>query len=202
MKQPTISATIAFIQIAHKGQMYGDKPFYTHPVSLMRSLPENAPHEVKLAALLHDVVEDTEHTASSLRERGYSDYVIRLVLQLSRPEGEDRPTYMNWIRGLADTSDIWLIRIKRLDNMLNLIGRPEMIGRYSRSMKILMDREQQIVSEGIPIPTEEPPTVVEEQAFTDTAEDIDRYISFDPCPYCGGSGCAADVKKELSCKTS
>ena len=147
---PTLDETIAFIQKAHAGQT--DKsgaPYWHHPVAVMEILqgmhPDATEDELH-AALLHDVIEDTKFTAHDLRDLGYSDRTIALVSGLSRPTGDTRPSYMDWIRSIAGTGDRDLIRIKLADNMHNshpdrIAQLPpeqrDIVNRYRRSMAIL-----------------------------------------------------------------
>jgi (p)ppGpp synthase/HD superfamily hydrolase len=81
-----VVATVAFIQEAHQGQTYDNMPYFFHPVEVAQkyfsfslllvvtSMPGfESPYYAggigDLAALLHDVVEDTNYTEADLRER-------------------------------------------------------------------------------------------------------------------------------------
>lgn len=172
MAAPTFNETLNFIRQAHRGQFYGTRAYYTHPHDVSRALPDNAPEEVKVAALLHDVVEDTSVSLEQLRERGYGERVLFLVEKLTRPKGMYSPTYMEWIDSLCETGDLWLIRIKRIDNMLNLIGRPDMINRYSKSLNKLMAAEMKYLKKHGE-PEKEP--VPEDNVFLDSEEHMNCY---------------------------
>lgn len=144
---PTIDETVAFIQRAHAGQTTkGGDPYWTHPVAVMRLLPADATEDERHAALLHDVLEDCGVTPDDLRASGYSERTIALVHGLSRPEGKDRPSYMDWIRSIAASGDRGLIVIKLADNEHN--SEPDrieklppeerdIVKRYERSMRAL-----------------------------------------------------------------
>ncbi|MBY5994103.1 bifunctional GTP diphosphokinase/guanosine-3',5'-bis pyrophosphate 3'-pyrophosphohydrolase [Ferrimonas balearica] len=70
---------------AHDGQMRssGD-PYITHPVAVSRILAEmRLDHETLMAALLHDVIEDTELTREDLAEL-FGDQVAELVEGVSK----------------------------------------------------------------------------------------------------------------------
>ena len=58
-------------------------PYHEHCFRVEEGLPETATLDERHAALLHDVLEDTEMTADGLRELGYSDRVIELVQGLT-----------------------------------------------------------------------------------------------------------------------
>lgn len=145
--EPTIAQTLVFIEEVHAGQFdLGGKPFWLHPVSVMNRLGPYATHHEKLAALLHDVLEDTPWTAEQLLERGYPTAVVDAVKLLTRPEGKGRPTYIDWIRLLARSRNRIAIRVKIADNEDNSdperVARlpPEqrdIVKRYELSLKIL-----------------------------------------------------------------
>lgn len=78
-------------QWAHDGQTrrYTGEPFVLHPVAVAHvvSAYERDPL-VLAAALLHDVVEDTEVTAQDLAAR-FPASVVRMVLSLTNPAGPE-----------------------------------------------------------------------------------------------------------------
>lgn len=57
----------------------------------MSRLPTDCDHEVKLAALLHDVLEDTAHTRADLEALGYSRRTLDAVELLTLQPGDVRP---------------------------------------------------------------------------------------------------------------
>jgi (p)ppGpp synthase/HD superfamily hydrolase len=76
-------------RIAHEGQIRnasGGMPYIEHPVAVASRLAERGcSDEVLAAALLHDVVEDTEITVEALRAE-FGDRVADLVADLSDNE--------------------------------------------------------------------------------------------------------------------
>jgi (p)ppGpp synthase/HD superfamily hydrolase len=71
---------------AHRGQKdRAGAPYILHPLRLMFRVQTEAE---RMAAVLHDVVEDTEWTLDALREHGFPDEVVRAVDHLTRREGE------------------------------------------------------------------------------------------------------------------
>lgn len=151
---PTIDETIAFIKRAHQGQTTkSGEPYWTHPVAVMKLLPDDATKDERHAALLHDVIEDCGFTRHDLRQAGYSERTVQLVEALSRPTGPRRPSYMDWIRSIAASGDRGLIRIKLADNEHNsqpdrVANLPpderDIVKRYERSMKILRKALEEI----------------------------------------------------------
>jgi len=72
---------------AHHGQRdRGGAPYILHPLRMMLRVHTDAE---RMAAVLHDVVEDSAWTLDDLRARGFADEVVAAVDALSRREGED-----------------------------------------------------------------------------------------------------------------
>lgn len=115
---PTIEDTIVFIQKAHAGQFdKGGEEYWRHPVSVMKRLGPNAPVNYRLAALLHDVLEDTEYTAIDLLDLGYPPEVVNAVALLTKPKGIP---YLDAIRRLIDSGNNIAVAVKIADNQDNL----------------------------------------------------------------------------------
>jgi GTP diphosphokinase / guanosine-3',5'-bis(diphosphate) 3'-diphosphatase len=84
----TLEQAIEIAARAHAGQV--DKagaPYILHPLRVM--LTVHHPHE-RMAAVLHDVVEDTPVTLDDLRERGFPDEVLTAIHALTKTKGEAR----------------------------------------------------------------------------------------------------------------
>jgi (p)ppGpp synthase/HD superfamily hydrolase len=77
---------------AHRGQT--DKagaPYILHPLRMMFAVQTDAE---RMAAVLHDVVEDTDWTLDALRERGFPEHVVTAVDHLTRREGESYEAFV------------------------------------------------------------------------------------------------------------
>lgn len=84
----TIEKAIEIAARAHAGQV--DKagaPYVFHPLRLM--LAVKTPSE-RMAAVLHDVVEDTTVTLADLRDEGFPPEVLAAVEALTKRTGESR----------------------------------------------------------------------------------------------------------------
>lgn len=84
----TIERAIAIAARAHAGQV--DKagaPYIFHPLRLMLAV-ETLPQ--KMAAVLHDVVEDTDLTLEDLQAEGFPAEVVEAVRALTKTDGEAR----------------------------------------------------------------------------------------------------------------
>jgi len=152
---PTVGSTLELIKFLHAG-VFDDAglPYWMHPVAVMEMLPDDADDDERKAHLLHDTIEDTGTTEDDLRGWGYSERTIQLVVGVSRNRAPPGLTYMEWIRSIAASGDIGLIRLKYNDNRHNSDpGRIAAIAdadvrkraedrannRYRRSMRILRE---------------------------------------------------------------
>ena len=106
---------------AHAGQK--DKagaPYILHPLRIMMKMDNQAG---MIAAMLHDVVEDSSVTLADLRAEGFSEEVIAAVDHLTRREGEAYEMFINRLRHnplavkvkLADLEDN--MDIRRIENV-------------------------------------------------------------------------------------
>ena len=86
VEQATLEDAIEIAVAAHRGQTdKAGQPYVLHPLRLiaqMRTEPE------QIAAVLHDVVEDSDWTLDRLRACGFSDEVVTAVGCLTRRDGE------------------------------------------------------------------------------------------------------------------
>lgn len=82
---------------AHAGQTQrnGD-PYVLHPLRVMLALSQGpgAPagdelDSLRIVAVLHDVVEDTDWTFDQLRDEGFSDEVLTALDSVTKRDGED-----------------------------------------------------------------------------------------------------------------
>jgi (p)ppGpp synthase/HD superfamily hydrolase len=88
-RSPLLRNALRRARAAHEGQIRnasGGMPYIEHPVAVASLLTEHGyPEEVLAAALLHDVVEDTETTVAELRAE-FGDRIADLVADLSDNE--------------------------------------------------------------------------------------------------------------------
>ena len=71
-------------------------PYVFHPFHLAEQMPDE---DTTVAALLHDVVEDTAYTPEDLRAMGFSGAVLEALALLTHEEGVPYPEYVAKIRG-------------------------------------------------------------------------------------------------------
>ena len=151
-----ITATTAFIQEAHRGQKYNDMPYFFHPVEVADEVIKLIGEELGLttfapvsmwvveAALLHDVIEDTDYTADQLRDR-FCDKVVDAVELLTLDLGLP---YLENIQRIIDSGNETAMFVKLCDNRVNRRGdkssfKPEkaqrLNDRYDASMVMLKE---------------------------------------------------------------
>lgn len=94
--QKLIDAAYLFAKDAHEGQFrkYTNEPYIRHPVSVANLVATvTIDCEMICAALLHDVIEDTDAEYSDLLDAGFGYGIAELVMQLtdvSKPEDGNR----------------------------------------------------------------------------------------------------------------
>src|SRR4051812_434893 len=116
---PDLGDTIEIMRKAHEGQIdKSGRPYYLHPLRVMLRLAQCSPEE-RQAALLHDVVEDTQLTLEDLKALGYSGEVIELVDILTRrkPNGESHNDYLQRIVASRNARALRVKLADLLDNM-------------------------------------------------------------------------------------
>ena len=125
----------AIADIAHRGQtrMDGVEPFVNHPRRVAESLTQDGVEfHVYAAALLHDVLEDSDFTSLDLLKLGVSVEAVQLVVVLTRTEGESYNTYIDRVLASPEAR-----LIKLADATDNLNSLPEGHGlrrRYERTI--------------------------------------------------------------------
>ena len=108
----TVETAVALARKAHEGQL--DKaglPYIEHPLRVMAMVETEAQ---QMAAVLHDVLEDTPITADDLRAAGCPEQVVQAVIALSHWDDEPMETYL--ARVVADPIAIVVKRADIADN--------------------------------------------------------------------------------------
>lgn len=73
---------------AHEGQVdKAGNPYILHPIRVMLAVQSE---DERIAAILHDTVEDTSITFADLSDAGFSDQIINAVRALTKLDGESR----------------------------------------------------------------------------------------------------------------
>lgn len=109
----SIADAVRIATDAHEGQIdKSGKPYIGHPVRVMNRVEGS--YE-RMAAVLHDVIEDTPVTAEDLRAAGCPERVVTAVVALSHEPGEPQAEYL--ARVAADPIAVTVKHADIADNM-------------------------------------------------------------------------------------
>jgi (p)ppGpp synthase/HD superfamily hydrolase len=137
----TLENAIALAAAAHAGQLEKNgTPYILHPLRVMMSVGGAGPG-AQIAAVLHDVVEDTSITLEDLRAAGFSAEILEAIATLTHDKSTD---YFTYIRAAAANEIARAVKRADLrDNMdLSRIPEPQekdhvRIARYHDALSIL-----------------------------------------------------------------
>ena len=111
----TIERAVEIAAGAHQGQR--DKagaPYLLHPLRLMMRMESEA---AMMAAVLHDVVEDSAWTLDLLRAEGFSEEVLEAVDCLTHREGE---SYEAFVKRVKNNAIARRVKLADLEDNMNL----------------------------------------------------------------------------------
>jgi len=139
----TLERAIAIAAEAHSGQT--DKagaPYILHPLRVMMRVEGD---HARIAAVLHDLVEDTEWTLEALRAEGFVDAVVDAIDGLTRRDGE---VYLDFCRRAGTNEIARVVKLADLEDNLDparIAALPEenhsLTDRYRKARAILLDEE-------------------------------------------------------------
>jgi len=111
----TLDKAIRIASQAHEGQQdrYG-APYILHPLRVMAKVTTA---DEKMAAILHDVIEDSKWTLDDLRKEGFAMVVLQAVDELTRRDGED---YMKYIDRLKNNPIARKSKIADLEDNMDM----------------------------------------------------------------------------------
>lgn len=138
----TLPEAIVYATQAHHGQRRKGihrEPYVVHPIRVMLAIRDQGySEEVQIAAVLHDVVEDTAWTLDFLNKKGLPQRSSQLVWLLTRQE--DTP-YATFIDQLLVDSDAVAIKVADIeDNLVDIDDTPALSGlkdRYHKALAVL-----------------------------------------------------------------
>ena len=134
-----LERAIAIALEAHRSMRdKGGQPYILHPLRLMIQMgSENE----QIAAVLHDVVEDSPWTLDRLRAEGFTEVVIEAVDALTR---RDEESYEEFVRRAGATPIARVVKLADLRDNLDLSRIPEptprdheRIDKYKRALVVL-----------------------------------------------------------------
>ncbi|MDD4588805.1 MAG: hypothetical protein PHG06_00050 [Parabacteroides sp.] len=128
---PALEDAILLAVNAHNGQKDKlGKEYILHPLWVMNHIEG---HNLKIIAVLHDVVEDTNITLSTLSELGYPAEIVEAIDAITKRPGEDRHAYLDRVM-----SNPLALQVKKVDTLHNT---------SDERMKCLPDDERKRLSE-------------------------------------------------------
>lgn len=142
----TLEDAIAFAVETHRGQKdKAGEPYILHPLRVMFRLAWDAPEGAKIAAVLHDVVEDSDGkvTLASLQQLGYGEEVVAAIALLSRRPSD---TYQEFIERLLPNPVARMVKRADLEDNMDLRRLPfigdrelERLARYRAAWKRVIE---------------------------------------------------------------
>jgi (p)ppGpp synthase/HD superfamily hydrolase len=109
----TLADAVALATSAHEGQVdKSGRPYIGHPLRVMASVEGE---HAQMAAVLHDVIEDTPVTAEDLTARGCPTAVVDAVVALSHLPAEPQDVYLRRV-----ATNPLAVTVKRADIADNL----------------------------------------------------------------------------------
>lgn len=121
LKTKKIILAYEFMVSAHGDQKYGDKPYHVHPLAVANKLVKlfsDTKEEEYIAALLHDVVEDTDFGLENIQKL-FGRKVSNMVNLLTK---KSSLSYKENIEKIIDSGSVGAARIKLADNLMNASG--------------------------------------------------------------------------------
>ncbi|MED1665714.1 HD domain-containing protein [Brevibacillus laterosporus] len=136
----TLEKAIVIATKAHADQVdKGGNPYILHPLRVMLKM---STEEEMIAAVLHDVIEDTKVNADDLKRAGFTESVIDAVIALTRQDGE---TYMDFIKRAKQNPIARTVKIRDIEDNCDLtrISNPSdqdhsRMKRYKKAIQELM----------------------------------------------------------------
>lgn len=124
---------------AHDGQFRRDglTPYICHPESVASRVGPD--EQMQAAAWLHDVIEDTSETSTSLLEKGIPHEVVTAVGLLTH--GDDTP-YPEYLKAIKDNAIACQVKIA--DMLSNLADNPsnKQIRKYAAGLLVLVPEKR------------------------------------------------------------
>lgn len=130
--------------ISHAGQKYGEMPYFTHLLDVRGNLPDTAAQSTRIAAILHDIVEDTAVTRREVAVK-FGETVATVVDLVTKDENL---SYMENIQRIIDSGNKGAMQVKLADNYANQAGdkshmkearRKRLTDKYNMSIRMLRE---------------------------------------------------------------
>ena len=132
-----LETALQIMHAAHKGQFRRDgvTPYIEHPLTVAKYL-EGQPNTVIMAALLHDVIEDSTTTAEELIIAGIPQEVVDAVVLLTKKENEPYGVYLEKLR---KNSIARIVKLADIAANLNDSPTDKQIKKYIKVLPLLIN---------------------------------------------------------------
>lgn len=139
----TLDKAIRIAAEVHEGQRdrYGSA-YILHPIRVMMRVDSEVE---KIAAILHDVVEDSDWTLADLQREGFSDEVVTAVDCLTKRDEQNEP-YMAYIDRVLTNPVAIKVKLADLEDNMDLTRiaimterDPERLTRYHQAWRKLQE---------------------------------------------------------------
>lgn len=152
MKTPAeqLSMAVALAATRHDGQIdKGGKPYILHTLKVMHYL-KTEDLELMAAAVMHDIIEDTDTTYEELRIMGFSERVIRAVAGMTKIKGQTPAEYLAQVMANVDSALIKLADLRHNSDIRRLKGVTEKdVKRIEKYQKMFTTIKEFLISEGV-----------------------------------------------------
>jgi len=109
MKRNMLAFAISIVAHAFEDKLYNGRPYFLHVMRVASWFDSD--DEMQQAAIMHDLVEDTTGTSKAwtpemLRNEGFSERVIRMVVSLTHLPSENYDDYIKRVSLDRDATEI------------------------------------------------------------------------------------------------
>ena len=119
MKYTGLDAAIALAASKFVGVFdKSGEPYILHCLQVMQKVKKYNDVELEIAAVLHDIVEDTDISFDDLEERGYSPRVIKIIKHVTR---EDEISYDDEIARICNDQDSIKVKMADLEHNSSIL---------------------------------------------------------------------------------
>lgn len=127
----------------HNGQFdKAGKPYFEH-VLKVKDLLKSDDIELQIIAILHDLLEDTPVTRTTLEGIGYSERVIHGIECLTKLDGESEEEYKNKVKSNKDSILVKLADLTHNSDIRRLKGlRPKDFARTIKYQEFFLELEE------------------------------------------------------------
>jgi len=131
MMKELISKALEVATKAHSGQTrWNGEPYIVHPIRVAASVSKDC----RVAAYLHDVIEDTDLTLDDLRTEGFSKTDIKAIDHLTKRPDQ---SYKDYILRVKENWTALIVKLADLEDNLRDLKKGSMKDKYQLAHYIL-----------------------------------------------------------------